>query len=90
MSRKSNLKVIEEIKSLKPRMKEGFTLETRFDQVWTILEDYDLTEVILSNGKYTLLHLRIIHKNIDKENNILANAALQIIRLFANKEGGAA
>lgn len=88
MSRKSNLKVIEEIKSIKPRMKEGFTLETRFDQVWTILEDYDLTEVILSNGKYTLLHLRIIHKNIDKENNILANAALQIIRLFANKEGG--
>lgn len=90
MIRKSNLKVIEEIKSLKPRMKEGFTLETRFDQVWTILEDYDLTEVILSNGKYTLLHLRIIHKNIDKENNILANAALQIIRLFVNKEGGAA
>ncbi|WP_288161560.1 hypothetical protein [uncultured Akkermansia sp.] len=88
MSRKSNLTVIEEIKSLKPCMKEGFTLETRFDQVWTILEDYDLTEVILSNRKYTLLHLRIIHKNIDKENNILANAALQIIRLFANKEGG--
>lgn len=88
MSRKSNPKVIEEIKSLKPRMKEGFTLETRLDQVWTLLEDYDLTEVILSNGKYTLLHLRIIHKNIDKDNNIIANAALQIIRLFANKEGG--
>lgn len=90
MSRKSNIKVIEEIESLKSHMKEGFTLETRLDQVWTLLEDYDLTEVILSNRKYTLLHLRIIHKNIDKDNNILANAALQIIRLFGNKEGGAA
>ena len=46
MSRKSNLKVIEEINSLKSHMKEGFTLETRFDQVWSFIDSYDLTEVI--------------------------------------------
>lgn len=90
MSRKSNLKVIEEIKSLKPRMKKGFTLETMFDRVWYFIDSYDLTEVKLTNAKHTILRVRILHINTCKDNNILANAALQIIRTFANKEGGAA
>lgn len=90
MSRKSNLKVIEEINSLKSHMKEGFTLETRFDQVWSFIDSYDLTEVKLTNAKHTILRVRILHINTCKDNNILANAALQIIRIFANKEGGAA
>ena len=90
MNRKSNLKVIEEIKSLKSRMIEGFTLETRFDQMWTILENYDLTEVKLTNGKHIILCVRILHRNTCRNNNILANSALRIIRTFIKEEGGAA
>lgn len=86
MRRKANSSVIREIESLKNRMQEGFALETKEDTLWTVLADYSLTEVKLTSERGTLLNLSILHTSKSKENNILANAALQIIQTFAKEE----
>lgn len=87
MRKKSNAKVLEEIRSLKTKMKQGFTIETSSDRLFGMLRDFDLTEVKLTNGELTILCVRILHDNISPENNIVANAALQIIRTFSEQEG---
>lgn len=86
MSRRSNAKVLQEINLLKDRLNEGFTLDTHFDQLFTLVRDYDLTEVTLRSSEITILCVRIFHENVSQENNKLANAALQIIQTFVRKE----
>lgn len=83
--KKSNINVLKDIDALKTKMKEGFVVETSYDSIFTITGDYSLTEVKLTNGKLMILCVRILHSNDCKDNNILANAALQIIRTFSEK-----